>query len=318
MKSLKLILHEGLLSDMEDTLVSGDKLVQKEIFSKLRKKIESMQVGWLIKADNKTYEDIIQYYEEIPSDQKKGTKWTVMVPDKNSSFEPISIAPHKAIFRKFNENTCKEVLGTSASAWDKRLKNIDKLYKKNNLSNGWLADPNYSNYQMLMYLIFSSISGYKQIKSVPSGDDWYTVGLLNDWKNQSYDFFSFNPNKKEWAYGINSNVPNNFIKDPGAARSVSFHLLKAVKNYNYVQSYDTEYIKRVLTNTSIEDYNKNRSNFIKLKTGRFDWNGSGNYRDDNNYKINTIYYINGQDFTYVTSSQIIADELSKTTSNTIK
>lgn len=291
MKNLKDILHEGLLDNIDNTLSTGNAIVKKELLSRLRAKIENAQSSWYAKLDNDTYNDIIQYYEEIPSEQKKGSRWTVIVPNEESSFEPITVAPHKGIYRKFNEKTCKEILGTTLSAWEKRLKKLDNLYKKYKLSNGWLAEPLFSGFQLVMYFMFSSFSGYKLVKSVPSGKDWYTISLLVDWKTKKYDYVSYNPNTKEWAYGMNSNVPSRFKANPEAARSVCRHFLSAVADPKYVWTFDHEYIDKALKKTNIEDYKSNKSDFFEVTLGK--WNLS--YDDYNKSKI----YINGKNFTYI-------------------
>jgi hypothetical protein len=304
MKSLKTILNEGLLDDIDNTLSTGNAIVKKEFLARLRAKIENAQSGWYVKLDNDTYNDIIQFYEEIPSEQKKGTRWTVIVPNEESNFEPITVAPHKGIYRKFNEKTCKEVLGTTLSAWEKRLKKLDNLYKKYKLSNGWLAEPLYSGFQLVLYFMFSSFSGYKLVKSVPSGKDWYTIGLLADWKTKKYDYVSYNPNTKEWAYGMNSNIPSIFKANPEGARSVSRHFLCSLADPKYVWTFDQEYINKVLKKTNVEDYKSNKYDFYGVTLGK--WNLS---RDTyNKSKI----YINGKNFTYITQEQLDLDDIKST------
>lgn len=298
MKKLKYILQEGLLDNIDNTLSTGNAIVNKEVLARLRAKIENAQHkhGWYVKLDNDTYNDIIQFYEEIPSEQKKGSRWTVIVPNEDSNFEPISVAPHKGIYRKFNEKTCKEILGTTLSAWEKRLKKLDSLYQKYKLSTGWLAEPLYSGFQLVLYFMFSSLSGYKLLKSVPSGKDWYTIVLLADWKTKKYDYVSYNPNTKEWAYGMNSNIPSRFKVNPEAARSVSRHFLCTVADPKYIWTFDHEYINKALKQTNVEDYKSNKSDFISVTLGK--WNLS---RD--NYNKSKIY-INGKNFTYITQEQL--------------
>jgi hypothetical protein len=254
MKNLKYILQEGLLDNIDNTLSTGNAIVKKEVLARLKTKIENAQTVWYAKLDNDTYNEIIQFYEEIPSEQKKGSRWTVIVPNEESNFEPITVAPHKGIYRKFNEKTCKEVIGTTLSAWEKRLKKADSLYKKYKLNNGWLAEPVYSGFQLVLYFMLSSLSGYKLLKSVPTGKDWYTICLLADWKTKKYDYVSYNPNTKEWAYGMNSNIPSMFKANPEGARSVSRHFLATVADPKYMWTYDHEYINKVLKKTNVEDF----------------------------------------------------------------
>ena len=308
MKNLKYILQEGLLDNIDNTLSTGNAIVKKEFLSRLRAKIENAQTGWYAKLDNDTYNDIIQFYEEIPSEQKKGSRWTVIVPNEESNFEPITVAPHKGIYRKFNEKTCKEVLGTTLSAWEKRLKKTENIYKKYKLNNGWLAEPLYSGFQLVLYFMFSSLSGYKLVKSVPSGKDWYTISLLIDWKTKKYDYVSYNPNTKEWAYGMNSNIPSIFKANPEGARSVSRHFLSAVMDPKYIWTFDHEYINKVLKKTNVEDYKSNKSDFISVTLGK--WNLS--YDNYNKSKI----YINGKNFTYITQEQIDLSDMFKSTEKT--
>ena len=304
MKNLKHILQEGLLDNIDNTLSTGNAIVKKEVLARLRTKIENAQSSWYVKLDDDTYNDIIQYYEEIPSEQKKGSRWTIIVPNQESNFEPISVAPHKGIYRKFNEKTCKEVLGTTLSAWEKRLKKADNLYKKYKLNNGWLAEPAFSSFQLVLYFMFSSLSGYKLVKSVPSGKDWYTISLLVDWRTKTYDYVSFNPNTKEWAYGMNSNIPSRFKANPEAARSVSKHFLAAVADSKSVWTFDQEYIDKALKQTNIEDYKSNKSDFFEVTLGK--WNIS---RD--NYNKSKIY-INGKNFTYIRDTILGLDDIKST------
>lgn len=296
MKNLKYILQEGLLDNIDNTLSTGNAIVKKEVLARLKTKIENTQTVWYAKLDNDTYNEIIQFYEEIPSEQKKGSRWTVIVPNEESNFEPITVAPHKGIYRKFNEKTCKEVLGTTLSAWEKRLKKTENIYKKYKLNNGWLAEPVYSGFQLVLYFMLSSLSGYKLVKSVPSGKDWYTIGLLADWKTKKYDYVSYNPNTKEWAYGMNSNIPSMFKANPEGARSVSRHFLAAVADPKYMWTYDHEYINKVLKKTNVEDYKSNKSDFITVTLAKY----NGIYDSYNKSKV----YINGKNFTYITQEQL--------------
>lgn len=303
-------MQEGLLDNIDNTLSTGNAIVKKEVLARLRTKIEKAQSGWYVKLDNDTYNDIIQLYEEVPSEQKKGTKWTVIAPNEESNFEPMAVAPHKGIYRKFNDKTCKEILGTTLSAWEKRLKKTENLYKKYKLSNGWLAEPLYSGFQLVLYFMFSSLSGYKLVKSVPSGKDWYTIGLLADWRTKKYDYVSYNPNTKEWAYGMNSNIPSRFKANPEGARSVSRHFLSAVTDPKYVWTFDQEYIDKVLKQTNIEDYKSNKSDFISVTLGK--WNLS---RD--NYNKSKIY-INGKNFTYIRDTILGLDSADIKSSKSVK
>ena len=118
MKQLKEILIEGIFGDIDDVLAAGD----KEIVNMLRSAIDNAQELWWARciSDN-LYDEIVQHYTEVPAEEKKGTRWVLVMPDKNSSFKPVMVATHKKLYRKPLD---KEIYGTTASAMENDLKTL--------------------------------------------------------------------------------------------------------------------------------------------------------------------------------------------------
>ena len=200
MRSLKTILVEGIFGDIDDVLADGD----KEIVNMLRSSIDNAPELWWAKciSDN-IYDEIVQHYTEVPAEEKKGTRWMLVMPDKNSSFKPIMVATHKKLYRKPLD---KEIYGTTASAMEKRLKNIAAAYKKHGINPGFV---NTHLWEGMWYIMIN----YTKVDKVSNSDDWYTVGRTN-YSTHACHTISFNPTTKEWAYGSNKHVPNRFIEGP--------------------------------------------------------------------------------------------------------
>ena len=200
MRPLKTILAEGIFGDIDDVLAAGD----KEIVNMLRSSIDNAPELWWAKciSDN-IYDEIIQHYIEVPAEEKKGTRWTLVMPDKNSSFKPVMVATHKKLYRKPLD---KELYGTTSSAMEKRLKKIVAAYKIHGITPAFV---NTHLWEGMWYIMVN----YTKVDKVSNSDDWYTIARSN-YSTHACHAISFNLATREWAYGSNKHVPKRFIKGP--------------------------------------------------------------------------------------------------------
>lgn len=194
MRSINDILKEGLLDNTEKSLANGETIMKKGILNELKNELRSN--NWYSYANDALYEKIINVCEQLPDDEKKGTRWQLIMPDENSNFKPIYVAIHKGLYRN-TKGADKELYGTTASAMHKRIAKQIKMYKDEALSTGWILSKPITFAAFLM-------NEYTRVNNI-SGNDWYTVSIY------SYSdklLISYNPTTKEWAYGPNSNVPS--------------------------------------------------------------------------------------------------------------
>ena len=305
MKTLKNILYEGILDDMESTLEKGNKLVDKALRKQLIDKVHS---SWRTTIDQDTYDKIMEICEERPSVEKKGSQWVFVLPDiKNgTNFKPISVNVKKGIWRVPMD---KEMYSTTTSAMHKRLNKIINGYKKYDLSNAFVLSGSTYNEMFLM-------NEYTYVKSPNMGDDWYTYAIY-EFKTKTYKLVSFNPSTKEWSYGGNDNIPLIALIGHDSINVTWEHISSAVRrsfketaegayqNGNVYHSYLSYFL--TLKKGDISEYKKNPNNWIKIT---FD---SGNY--SGSYSGDRFVYIHKTNFSVITESALAKDTFDNVKNN---
>lgn len=297
MKSLKDILSEGLLGDIDDILAKGDKLIDKALKKAL---IDKVHANWYTVIDQDTYNKVIDICEERPSIEKKGSQWVFVVPDiKNgANFKPIMANVKKGLWRVPMD---KEMYNTTTSAMYKRLTKMINGYKKYGLSNAFVISGNICNEMFFM-------NEYTYVKSPNMGDDWYTYALYN-YNTRTYRPLSFNPNTKEWSYGSNDNIPPMAFSGNNNINITWEHISSAVRRtfketadgaYENGNVYPT-FLSYFLTlkKGNISDYKKNPDNWIKITFDRHSY--SRNYGGDG------FVYIHKTNFSVITESALMYD-----------
>lgn len=297
MKTLKDILYEGILDDMESTLEKGNKLADKALRKQL---IDKVHAHWYSFIDQDTYDKIMDICNERPSVEKKGSQWVFVVPDiKNgANFKPIMANVKKGLWRVPMD---KEMYSTTTSAMHKRITKMINGYKKYELSNAFTLSGSMYNEMFFM-------NEYTYVKSPNMGDDWYTYALYN-YKTKTYRLLSFNPNTKEWSYGGNNNIPPIAFSGNDSINITWDHISHAVRhsfketsegayqNGNVYQSYLNYFLN--LKKGDLSEYKKNPDNWIQIT---FD---SGNYKGDR------FVYIHKTNFSVITESALANDVYNK-------
>lgn len=284
MRSINDILKEGLLDNTEKSLANGEATMKKNILNELKNELYSN--SWYSYANDALYEKIINACEQLPDKEKKGTRWQLIMPDKESNFKPIYVAIHKSLYRK-TKGADKELYGTTASAMHKRIAKQIKIYKDEALSPGWIPSKAITYFAFLM-------NEYTRVDNI-SGNDWYTISIYS-YGPQKTTLISYNPTTKEWAYGPNNNVPS-FINDSNVGK---FNIISDIltrdefNNKPLYIGYMSSFIS-ILPHGNPKDFKKT-SKFWK----RIRFAGS----QDNGYKDKCLY-VHTTNFVYLTPEDII-------------
>ena len=166
MKNLKDILSEGVLGDTDDILRAGDKFVNQEERDKI--KAELAVRSWYAITSDEMFNRIVDSCEQLNDADKKGSRWTLIIPDETSTFKPIFVNLAKGVYR-FTKRADKELYGTTVSAMHKRIVKEVKTYKDEGLSTGWITNKSISFLAFLM-------NEYTRVNSI-SGNNWYTISI---------------------------------------------------------------------------------------------------------------------------------------------
>lgn len=305
MRTLKDILSEGLLGNIDDTLARGDKLMDKAAKQAL---IDKVHANWHAAIDQDTYDKIMDICDERPSAEKKGSQWVFVVPDiKNgANFKPMMVNVKKGIWRVPMD---KEMYSTTTSAMYKRLTKMINGYKKHGLSNAFVLSGSIYNEMFFM-------NEYTYVKSPNMGDNWYTYALY-EYKTKTYKLLSFNPNTKEWSYGGNDNIPPMALNGNDSISTTWEHISGAVRR-TFKETADGAYQNGTVWHSflnyfltlkkgNISDYKKNPDNWIKITFDTYTY--SGNYHGDR------FVYIHKTNFSVITESALAKETFDNVKNN---
>lgn len=237
-------LKESLLISTDDK-VSGikRKLItpEKKAFAR---KLKNAPGYYSKLIDDETYNKLIDTFEEVPADDKKGKLWDIFVPDENGSFKPIAFSSAHFVYRI---PPFKEVAGTTESALQKR---IDKMTKESCnpatiCDNGWNVP-------------HAGVAALYDKVDTCSGSGWY---ILSSRSEDSDVIYSINPSKKQWCYGCPDNtIPKQFLVD-------KCHVAKAWSSLCYVLTGGYGKLSRVGTlSISKEEFDQLKSYLKEVKT----------------------------------------------------
>ena len=284
MRSIDDILKEGLLDNTEKSLTNGETIMKKGILNELKTELRSN--SWYSYANDATYEKIINTCEQLPDNEKKGTRWQLIIPDKESNFKPIFVALHKGLYRK-TKGADKELYGTTASAMHKRIAKQIKRYKDEALSPGWVLS------KAIIFAAFL-MNEYTRVDNI-SGNDWYTVFIYSNSLTNKI-LISYNPTTKEWTYGPNNNVPsfvnNGNINKFGTISEIMLRDKYELNKALYI-SYLSDFVS-TLPHGNPKDFKKTSKFWKRIKFAGGQDNG---YRDK-------VLYVHTTNFVYLTPGDI--------------
>lgn len=282
MRSINDILKEGLLDNTEKSLANGETIMKKGILNELKNELHSN--NWYSYANDAAYEKIINACEKLPDNEKKGTRWQLIMPDKESNFKPIYVAIHKGLYRK-TKGADKELYGTTASAMHKRIAKEIKMYKDESLSTGWISSKSITFAAFLM-------NEYKRVDNI-SGNDWYTISIYSNSHTDKL-LISYNPTTKKWAYGPNNNVPtfinSNNINKFGVISDI---MLRDEFHKSLYISYLNDFVS-TLPHGNPNDFKKTSKFWKRIKFAG---------GQDNGYK-DKVLYVHTTNFVYLTPEDI--------------
>ena len=284
MRSINDILKESLLDNTEKSLANGETVMKKGILNELKNDLRSN--SWYSYANDVIYEKIITTCEQLPDNEKKGTRWQLIMPDKESNFKPIYVAIHKGLYRN-TKGADKELYGTTASAMHKRIAKEIKMYKDEALSPGWIPGKAITFAAFLM-------NEYTQVDNI-SGNDWYTVSIYSHYSHTDKLLISYNPTAKEWTYGSNNNVPS-FVNNGNINKfgTISEIMLGDELHKALYISYLSDFVS-TLPHGNPNDFKKTSKFWKRIKFA-----GS----QDNRYKDKYLY-VHTTKFVYLTLEDII-------------
>jgi hypothetical protein len=287
-------LKESLLKSTDDK-VSGikRKLItpEKKAFARELKNTP----GYYSKPiDDEKYNRLIDTFEEVPADDKKGKLWDIFVPDENGSFKPIAFSSAHFVYRI---PPFKELAGTTESALQKRIDKMTKVSRNpaTICDNGWTIP-------------HAGVAALYDKVDRCSGSGWYVLSSYSSRAESSDVIYSINPSKKQWCYGCPDNtIPKQFLLDKShvvkAWSSLCYALTKGYGKLGNSASYIYKdefvqlrnHLKEVKTTVS-----KNQDDWVKIGV----WDG--NWR-------NHIYdiYVNKTDLTFVMGNKFGDDSETK-------
>jgi hypothetical protein len=305
MKSLKDILSEGMLGDIDDILAKGDKLIDKALKKAL---IDKIHKNWVVTVDQDTYNQVMDLCTEQPSNAKKGSQWVFVLPDiKNgASFKPIMANVKKGLWRVPMD---KEMYSTTTSAMHKRLTKITNGYKKYDLSNAFILPGS-------VYTEMFFMTEYTYVKTSNIDDDWYTYALF-DHTTRTYSLLSFNPDTKKWSYGGNKNIPANALLGKDNITNEWYQISRSVID-SIKETGGGSYQDGIVYNSSlkyflslkkgdISDYKKNPDNWIKIIFGQSYLNNWSRWDSSQDQFV----YIHKTNFSVITESALMYDTIVK-------
>lgn len=296
MKTLKLYC-EGVLDSFDKKVdVLKDTLWTKERHDCVKKLKTLIGRNYRITTDDSTYQEIVDNLVEIPSEDRKGKIWKLVLPDKESYFKPIMLSLAHGVWRLA---TNKELCGTTYSAMEKRIKSHLKDIK---------------DYNDLLLCTIPSVNfewialNYDRVDSIGSG--WITAPLI-DFSNVNgpINMVSFSMDSKQWCYGCPSGrIPNEFKIGKDQVDDDWVHFSNALFSLDFNRRHICKWdcfnkVKTCLSKVDIKQYKKSSNDWIKLELYT-------KYLND----VSDIIYINKKNLTYVSQR----DTLVEPKSNSIK
>lgn len=300
MKTLKLYC-EGVLDSFDKKVdVLKDTLWTKERHDCVKKLKTLIGRTYCITTDESTYQEIIDKLVEIPSEDRKGKVWKLVVPNKESYFKPIMVSLAHGVWKLA---TNKDICGTTYSAMEKRIKKYLKEVK---------------DYNDLLLCTIPSVTfawiatNYDRVDSIGSG--WITAPLI-DFSNVNRPIImvSFSMDSKQWCYGCPSGrIPNEFKIGKDHVDDNWVHFSDAVFRLDYKQRHLCKLdcfdkVKSCLSKGDIEQYKKSPNDWIKLELYTKYLNS-----------ISDIIYINKKDLTYVSQRDTLVEPKSKSIKDELK
>lgn len=301
MKTLKLYC-EGVLDRLDKKVDAlKDTLWTKERHACVKKLKTLFGRSYHITTDESTYQEIIDNLVEIPSEDRKGKVWKLVLPNKESYFKPFMVSLAHGVWRLA---TNKDLCETTYSAMEKRIKSHLKAVKE---------------YNDLLLCTIPSVKfewialNYDRVDSIGSG--WITAPLLDrsDYLYGPTTMVSFSMDSKQWCYGCPSGrIPNEFKIGKDQVTNEWVRFSNALFSLDFKQRHICKLdcfdkVKSYLSKGDIKQYKKSPNDWIKLELYT-------KYLND----VSDIIYINKKDLTYISQRDTLVEPNSKSIKDELK
>lgn len=267
--------------------------------------------------DKECYKKIKKYYSEVPTEDKKGTKWFTVIPDENADFEPFLVSIKNMTWRV---PTDKELYGKTSSAKGKELIKICE-FCSNSVGEPFSTATECNEKVMRQteaYQLCYILKEYAKVKKAGS-TGWYTLTLFNFLhhsevsESQVLNVISINPQTKQYAWGVRSDIPANNIMDMYLYSMISTRLVDGARYNMYSKDQGPmfmwgavyNYMTKIFKKAAPSKMKKKDKNWVEF--GLADW---GKLRTTSKER----FFINIKTLEYVSMEDMSKIELDLSTS----
>jgi hypothetical protein len=172
MKSLKMIIREGILSDMDATIERGTEIANIMANKATRNELQSKCVDrWYTFFNDIDYEKIKTCCFETT--EKSGSRWNVIIsyPTNKNIFKPLMVNFKKGLYRV---PSSKELYNATDSAIRKRIKKAANIAKTHNISKAYVFNGAFNTYAIISQYLYLTNSG-NHVENLSAGDNIFTI-----------------------------------------------------------------------------------------------------------------------------------------------
>jgi hypothetical protein len=214
MKSLKTIIGEGILDDIDTNIEHGTEIANIMANKATRAELQGRcSGGWWTFFNDVDYEKIKTCCFETT--EKSGSRWNVIVsyPTNKNIFKPLMVNFKKGLYRVPND---KEIYNATDSAIRKRLKKAANIAKTHNVSKAYVFNSAFNIYALISQYLYLTNNG-SHVESLSAGDNIFTIAGGVDFltnksnpKNAGIENMpmSINADTGEWAIGASNILPS--------------------------------------------------------------------------------------------------------------
>jgi hypothetical protein len=218
MKSLKTIIGEGILDDIDTNIEHGteianimaNKATRAELLAKCTN--NEWHNSWYTFFNDADYEKIKTCCFE--ANKKAGSRWNVIVPypTNKNIFKPLMVNFKKGLYRVPDE---KELYNGTNSAIRKRLKKAANTAKLHNVSKAYVFNSVFNMYALISEYFYLTNNG-NNVENLSVGDNIFTIAggldLLGKGNSMHAGLenipMSINADTGEWAVGTSNMLPS--------------------------------------------------------------------------------------------------------------
>lgn len=213
MKSLKTIIGEGILDDIDANIEHGTEIATIMANKVTRAELQGKcSGGWWTFFNDIDYEKIKTCCFETT--EKSGSRWNVIVsyPTNKNIFKPLMVNFKKGLYRVPSD---KELYNSTASAIHKRLKKAANIAKIHNVSKAYVFNGAFNTYAIILQYLYLTNSG-NYVENLSAGDNIFTIAGGVDLINKSNPTYagienmpmSINTDTGEWTVGTPNILPS--------------------------------------------------------------------------------------------------------------